>query len=462
MPKPPVSNSGVRSQPSSRERLAGDDGWGHRAGDRVVETSVRQVARCSSMIVRARVVLPICRPPIDDGAVRISRTRIGAVGRWRDFSAGKREPVVDLGQCVLLPGLINAHCHLDCTTLARRLPAHKGFVGWIQALLAARAGLSHADYVESWLRGARMLVRTGTTMVANIEAVPDVLPGVWEATPLRVISFIEMTGVKSQLSPSAILQEASRIIASLPRGRHGAGLSPHAPYSTRPEVLQLGAQAARRHRWLLTTHVAESAVEFDLFAHKRGALADWLQTQRDLSDCGHGSPVWFLEKLGVLGPRLLAVHVNYLGNGDARRLGRKRVSVVHCPRSHAYFRHRQFPHQALSSAGVNLCLGTDSLASVRCRRGETLELSMFAEMRALAAHSPDLSPEVILRMATLNGARALHRQGELGELRAGARADLIAVPFAGKRHAACEAVVRHSGAVAASMIDGRWALEPRL
>jgi cytosine/adenosine deaminase-related metal-dependent hydrolase len=412
------------------------------------------------MILRARAVLPMSRPPIEDGAVQVAHTRIRAVGRWPDISADCSETVVDLGECLILPGLINAHCHLDCTALAGRLPVPETFLGWIQALLAAKAGMDQAEYAESWLRGAQMLVRTGTTTVANIEAVFELLPEVWQATPLRVISFLEMTGVKSQLPPPAILQQAIRKIRSLPRGRNSAGLAPHAPYSTRPELLRLSAQAARRHRWLLTIHVAESAAEFDLFRHKRGPLFDWLETQRDLSDCGHGSPVLHLESLGVLGARLLAAHVNYLDKGDAQRLSQQGVSVVHCPRSHACFRHRKFPRLELAKAGINLCLGTDSLASVRLRRGETLELDMFAEMRALASHSPGLSAAEVLRMTTINGAQALHRQGELGELSEGAWADLIAVPFAGRRAEIHEAVIHHSGDVTASMIDGRWAIKP--
>jgi cytosine/adenosine deaminase-related metal-dependent hydrolase len=341
-----------------------------------------------------------------------------------------------------------------------RIPPPAAFLDWIQALLRAKAGCGPSDYAESWLDGARMLVRSGTTTVANIESVPELLPEVWQATPLRVISFLEMTGVTSRLPPPAILQDAIGKIRSLPRGRDCAGLAPHAPYSTRPELLRLSAQAARRHRWLVTIHVAESAAESDLFRHQRGPLADWLKPQRDLSDCGHGSPVRQLDRLGLLGPRLLAVHVNYLAPGDARRLGQARVSVVHCPRSHAYFRHRAFPRRELAKAGVNLCLGTDSLASVRPGRGDRLELDLFAEMRALAETSPELAAEDILRMATLNGARALHRAGQLGELSPGARADMIAVPFAGGRTGVHEAVLQHAGDVAALMIDGRWVTPP--
>src|SRR2546422_9168236 len=144
-----------------------------------------------------------------------------------------------------------------------------------------------------------------------------------------------------------------------------------------------------------------------MFAHRRGPLFDWLKGQRDMSDCGQGSPVAQLARLKVLDENFLAVHVNYLAPGDAPLLARRRVSVVHCPRSHAYFRHQRFPRAELAAAGGNLCLGTDSLASANKVRGQSLRLDMWAELRALASNSPGLPPEAILPMATWDGARAL-------------------------------------------------------
>ena len=198
-----------------------------------------------------------------------------------------------------------------------------------------------------------------------------------------------------------------------------------------------------------------------MFLYRHGALYDWLKSQRDMSDCGLGSPVRHLERCGYLDENLLAAHVNYLWRDDAATLGGNRVSVVHCPRSHAYFRHLHFPREALAAAGVNLCLGTDSLTSVRTTRGEPVELNLFAEMKTFAAKYPDVPPATILQMATINGAQALGRRGELGELSPNALADLIAIPFTGKSSDAHDAVVHHTGAVAASMIDGRWAIAPR-
>jgi cytosine/adenosine deaminase-related metal-dependent hydrolase len=194
-----------------------------------------------------------------------------------------------------------------------------------------------------------------------------------------------------------------------------------------------------------------------MFTHGRGEMFDWLRRSgRDMSDCGLGSPVKHLERQGALNKNLLAVHVNYLDRGDATALGRNNVSVVHCPRSHAYFGHAPFPRRALERAGVNLCLGTDSLASVYQPRRQPVELNMFAEMRTLPKSDPGLSAKMILRWATLNSARALGLEGQVGEFAPGAFADLIAIPFAGKPSEIYEAILNHTGDVTSSMIGGKW------
>jgi aminodeoxyfutalosine deaminase len=415
----------------------------------------------TQMILRARTLLPVAQPPVENGAVVVSGNRIRAAGSWADLQARANGKIFDLGEVILLPGLINAHCHLDYTGMAGMLPPPKTFTDWIPLIMTARAGWGYADYLRSWLNGARMLVDTGTTTVADIETVPDLLPEVWNATPLRVFSFLEMTGIRTRRAPAEILHAAVEKIDSLAHPRCSAGLSPHAPYSTLPELLRLSAKIARERGWRLCTHVAESKPELEMFQHARGDMFRWMQRNaRDLSDCGLGSPVRHLARNGVLGENLLAIHANLLARGDAALLGKRRVHVVHCPRSHDYFRHPPFRRRQLANAGVNICLGTDSLATVRKTRKQNPELSLFEEMRELAASDPQLAPAEILRMATVNGARALGRAGQIGELSEKALADLIVIPFTGKFADIYDAVLHHSGSVAASMIDGQWVMAP--
>jgi cytosine/adenosine deaminase-related metal-dependent hydrolase len=269
---------------------------------------------------------------------------------------------------------------------------------------------------------------------------------------------LELLSVRSQQSAAGLLDAAVRKLRALPAD--SVGLSPHAPYSTGPELIRLSALAARENNWLLTTHVAESEDEFEMYMSASGAMFDWLKSQRDTSDCGLGSPTASLSRHGALSPNMLAVHANYLAKGDAELLASSETSVVHCPRSHAFFGHQPFPLQELRNAGVNVCLGTDSLATMAKTRNEPLALNMFAEMRAFACEFPNLSPAEILLSATSNGAKALRRENEVGVLTPGAFADLIAVPFA---EGNCfEAILEHRGEVEASMVHGEWVKPPTL
>jgi cytosine/adenosine deaminase-related metal-dependent hydrolase len=407
------------------------------------------------MLLRARIVLPISAPPIENGAVLLSQNRVAAVGSWRELAPRAREPALDLGPVILLPGLVNAHCHLDYTDMTG-LPPQKQFPDWIKGLLALKAAASYSDYAEAWIRGAKMLARTGTTTVADVEAVPELLPEVWSSTPLRVFSFLEMTGVKTRRKPEEILREAAAKIKSLSSARGAAGLSPHALYSTTPELLRQTAVLARRRRWRVTMHLAESLAEHEMYAGQRGSMFDWLKRQRDMADCQGRSPVQQVRRYGLLDGNFLAVHANYLDDADIAALAQSGSSVVHCPQSHAYFGHAPFPFQKLRDAGVNVCLGTDSLASVFVTRRAKPELNMFAEMRAFAAAHPGVSPETIVRMATQHGARALGWEKQAGGLFEHGLADMIAIPFQGKSEEAWPAAVHHTGPVSASMIDGKW------
>jgi cytosine/adenosine deaminase-related metal-dependent hydrolase len=411
----------------------------------------------SVTLLRSRIVLPLRRPAIADGAVVISGSRIRTVGRWEDLRRTAAGTVCDLGAVALLPGLINAHCHLEYTDLAGEFLPPRHFSDWLKLIVAAKGTRPDADFARAWQRGASQLLLSGTTTVADIVAVPKIQP---QRTPLRIFSFLEMTGVKSQLPPQKIIAAATAKIRALQNRSQWAGYSPHAPYSTTAELLRLTAQAARKHRCRVATHVAESPEEMEMFRHASGQMHDWLKSQRDCADCGEVSPVQHLARCGLLRSNLLAIHANCLGPGDIAALAKNRVSVVHCPRSHRFFGHPNFRFKDLIRAGVNVCLGTDSLASMDAGPRQPIELNMFSELQSFARNHRDTPPAALLPLVTCNGAQALGLTGKIGEISPGAFADLIAIPCAEKRNDAPEAVVNHRGPVAASMINGRWVIPP--
>jgi cytosine/adenosine deaminase-related metal-dependent hydrolase len=410
---------------------------------------------------RARVVLPLAQPAIEDGAVSVFRGRIAAVGRWRDLRRTAPAQSRDLGEVVLLPGLVNAHCHLDYTDMAGALPPPKSFLDWIEGIIALKAGWSYTDFAQSWLHGAQQLINHGCTTVGDIEAVPELLPEVWEATPLRVISFLELISVRRRQRPATLIRQALQQLRALPAGRSFGALSPHALYTTNPDLLKLVRRTARQVARPITMHVAESAPEFEMFRHGRGAMFNWLRRNgRDMSDCGSRSPVQQLAALKLLGPQFLAVHVNHLAPGDAELLGNAGASVVHCPRSHAFFGHQAFPFAELRAAGVNICLGTDSLASIGKEGRRLPELDLFAELRRFAANHPDQPPAELIDLATRNAAAALGLRGKVGQLGRRACADLIAVQSTAAVPEAVNDLVQTPPKIAGVMIAGQWVNEP--
>ena len=384
------------------------------------------------MILRARCILPISAPPIDNGALVFEDGRIAWAGRWRDLENPGDRKVRDLGEVALLPGLINAHAHLDYTSMGGRIPPPRFFPDWVKTILYFKAHWSFSEFAESWLKGARMLLESGTTTVADIESVPELLPQVWESTPLRVISFLELTGVKSQRPPAEILSEALDRIDGLARpDRKECALSPHALYSTQPELIRASAKIGAGRGMLLSTHLAESLPEFQMFCDSAGPFYDWMKGQRRMDDCRGASPVQLAHEYGLLSSRFLAIHVNYLAPEDETLLARARASVVHCPRSHDYFGHDPFPYARLAKAGVNICLGSDSLASTRKFGNSDPELNLWYDMRAFARAHPGVAPQEILRLATIQGALALNKETELGQLKPGFAADVISTLYSG-------------------------------
>src|SRR5207237_8685283 len=169
----------------------------------------------------------------------------------------------DSGEMIVMPGLINAHCHLDYTNMAGQIPAPKVFSDWIKAIVALKGGWGYTEFAQSWLHGAQMLVRTGTTTVLDVEAAHELIPDLWNATPLRVLSFRELINLRSRSEAGEIIETAAREWSSLPEAAGRIGLSPHAPYSTTTELLRAAARTATQRNWRLTTHVAESKSELE-------------------------------------------------------------------------------------------------------------------------------------------------------------------------------------------------------
>ena len=400
------------------------------------------------MIVRARIVVTMDGPPIDNGAVVVSGDRIVDVGSFPEINEKhSREEIVELGDRALLPGLINAHCHLDYTCLRGRIPRQKSFTDWIRAINTEKAKLSAEDYIASINDGFAEAKRFGTTTIANLTGFPELVSRI-EST-IRTFWFAEVIDVRD---PGRADEIVDSVIGQL-KSREHWGLAPHAPFTVSANLYRRCEEIAQREDILLTTHLAESHEEMEMFRGARGALYEFLkEIGRPMADCGEGTPLTeFLERSQAIGANhpYLVVHLNELAGTDFDSLAelREKFSVVHCPRSHEYFGHAPFPFEKLGKLGFNICLGTDSLASNE-------NLSHFTEMRAFQNEFPNVAPEEILKMVTVNPARALGRENALGQIRRDFLADLIALPLTRSTFAIDE-ILALDGLVGWSMIDGR-------
>ena len=390
-------------------------------------------------------------PPIENGAVAVSGNRIVEVGKFAEVKARYKRSiddsppgsspsraarprplapagsVVDLGEKALLPGLINAHCHLDYTCLRGKIPPPKSFTDWIRGINAEKAKLSSEDYLASIREGFAEAKRFGTTTIANLTAFPELISQV--QSPIRTWWFGELIDARNPERANAVVDLAVESLKAAEKW----GLAPHAPFTASANLYQRCREIARRENVLLTTHLAESREEMSMFHEASGPLYEFLKgIERDLRDCGHETPLEIF--VGAIGSEpgqhrralpWIVAHLNEFTESDFDLLARSttKFHIVHCPRSHKYFGHSPFRFEKLSALGFNICLGTDSLAS-------NDDLSLFAEMRAFQKEFPGVSPEEILSMVTANPARALRQENVLGKIRHGCSADLIAIPCA--------------------------------
>jgi len=371
------------------------------------------------MKLRAKWLLTMDGPPVENGAVEVRGERITAVAPAR----GRAD--VDLGEVVVFPGLINAHCHLDYTNMRGLVPWRGDFVDWILRITALKKQWNDTDFVASINQGLAELARTGTTSVVNIECFPRRVAGL-TPTPLRIWWCVELLDLIWSEQSHRMLQDAAGWLEQQPRG----GLAPHAPYTTSAPMYRLAARLAREHGWLLTTHIAESEEEEEMFRYQRGPM--WERYHRE--------PV-SLAELGLLGRNCLLAHGNFLNREECELLARAGTSLVHCPGTHRFFERREAPWKLWRECRLNVCLGTDSLAS-----NESLDLR--AEMRLLK----QFPPHEVLQMATVNAAKALNCEQELGKITVGGRADLAAVPLVGDPY---ESVVCSESPVCFSMVGGK-------
>ncbi|MFN7827082.1 MAG: amidohydrolase family protein [Acidobacteriota bacterium] len=390
----------------------------------------------SLAILSARWVVPVTSPVIDHGAVLIDGAEIRAVGKREELRQDYPEATFkDLGEVAILPGLVNVHTHLELTLLRGRVEESR-FQPWIVQLITLKAELFSADQLlDSARLGCLEAIRSGITTVADTADSVQTVEALREAG-LRGIVYQECFGPARDQAAAAIdllREKLDRHQNHLAKAGPAAaarlriGISPHAPYSVSDQLYRFATRLAIENNLDLALHAAESRAEELLLQDGSGEFGDSLRRRGIAFTPPRCSTMAYLHQLGVLEAAPLLIHGVTIDEADLSLLAGTGARLAHCPKSNAKFGHGVADLHSWQSRGLAVGLGTDSVVSNNSL--DLLDEARFCTLLHRAHRANPAWPEAaqILRLLTIDGARALHLADQIGSLEPGKRADLIAI-----------------------------------
>jgi cytosine/adenosine deaminase-related metal-dependent hydrolase len=373
---------------------------------------------------RARWVLPITAPPIEYGVVACEDGVIRFVGRGDEAPPGDD---FELGDTVLLPGLVNAHTHLELTAM-RGFLEDLAFEDWIDTLRRSRtAVLDDEALLDSARLGVIEGVEHGVTTFADTSA-SGVTARAMRECGVRGIMYQEVFGPDPATCNEA-MADLDRRVTALSADQTDlvrTGVSPHAPYTVSDELYRATARYAVANSLPIAMHIAESDAEQALVCRGSGIFAKWHARRGIAVQPRARSPIALLADLDALPQASLLIHAVNADATDVRTVVRHGACVAHCPTSNAKFGHGIAPLDAFLAAGIDVGLGSDSVAS-----NNRMDMLDEARMAVLSANLRARSPEALgarqaIALATIGGARAVGNSHVTGSLEPGKSADLAA------------------------------------
>ncbi|MBN2333200.1 MAG: amidohydrolase family protein [Deltaproteobacteria bacterium] len=364
---------------------------------------------------------------IAEGAVLIEGNRILAAAPANELTPLTRTGDVHLRRkhSLIMPGLINAHCHLELSGFHHLCPAvgSTDFVSWIIDIISAKKKAAPETFIKGIVHGEELLLDSGTTGVGDLRSPLIFAAPETQTSRLRAVHFLEAIGIDQKQQLERAVQESITAYHPPDPMLTRPGIAPHTPYTVSLFHLRQLLALAGRNNLPTTIHVGESVAETAFFKARKGAIAERLYPfvgwqEIDLPPPTEEDSIDLLLKQ-KLPHTTSAVH---LGNATKQQLQQfiKRIIPVVCLRSNHTLGNPLADLPLMLSLGLKPAMGTDSLTSVST-------LSLWDEMRFLAATFPTITGAEILSMATINGAAALGMATETGKLEAGFQADIIAV-----------------------------------
>jgi cytosine/adenosine deaminase-related metal-dependent hydrolase len=396
--------------------------------------------------ITADWVFPVDNPPIPGGVVEVTGARITAVHTG--------PPSVDalmINNAAIIPGLVNAHVHLEFSDREEPLAAGASFAEWIRDVIADRLDRD-SHHQQSVRRGLAECAAAGNTTIGEI-ATDGWSPNVFTAETPRVVAFRELLA----LEPLALGDQLRIARDHLRAGREAtphwsAGLSPHAPYTVHPDLFHELCDLSAAEQAPVAFHLAETQEELELLRDRSGPLRDFF---REIQFWRYGvippgsRPRDYLAAMCRV-PHALLIHGNYLTDEDIDFLsGKTNFTVVYCPRTHHHFGHPPHPWRTMLDRGVRVALGTDG-------RATNPDLSLWNEVLFLRERFPDVAPEVLLRIATQNGAEALGLAQLTGSIARGNAADLAVIRLGDDTGNPYAQLIHAESRPVATMRDGKW------
>jgi len=363
-------------------------------------------------------------PVIADGAILVADGRIGDVGSRQELRSRYDDAELrDLGDAVILPGLVNAHTHLELSDCKCGPPPTGGFADWLVGMLR-RTRIPPEEMERAVTRaigiGIEQSLRFGVTAVGDISRQCRLTRALLRESSLRVVSYGE---VQAMAQRRGLLEERIAIAAdeSLAGPRLTIGITPHAPYSVELEGYRRCLETAKSLGLPLATHLAETMDEATFLDSHSGPLRElwdqWL-TWDDSVPRFPGGPIRLAKQLGLLEYPTLLAHVNYCDDDELELLAAGKASVVYCPRTHQFFGHGPHRWREMLDRGINVAVGTDSCAS-------SPDLNLVDDLRLLHRLYPNEPVSLLWEMATVRAARAIGAD-DAGAIQPGASADLVA------------------------------------